>query len=116
MTQQNTSELALGAIEAVSELIDELAGDGRGLSMAQVNEGMDVVLALGGAEAALRRLDPATDGDAALKAALALARDSLLGGMRHIASYRPTGELAGDVADVTYQTGEALAAIAADLV
>lgn len=120
MTQQNALDLAYNAIETASYLIDDLAGDGSLLSMAQINQGMDIVLALGAAEADLDRLGQAGDPTAPTylaeyQATLSRARDALRGARGHIATYH-AAELAGEVAAANAQIDEALTTLDAALV
>ena len=116
MSQQDTLDQVYDAIGAVAELIDNLAGDGRGLSMAQINQGAAVVLALGTAEADIDRLGETNYSLETYQEVLARSAEALRGAKTHVASYSPTGALAAETAAVNTEIDEALAAIAAALV
>lgn len=115
---QTTLYKTLEAVSGVGDLIDTLAGDGEGLSMAQIEQGMTAVQALGSTQAHLEELTRSEDLAAAdtvvrLNATLVDAAAALRLAKAHVDSYQvPTG-IAQDVMEVNSSIEAALEAIAA---
>lgn len=115
---QTTLYKTLEAVGGVGDLIDTLAGDGEGLNMTQIEQGMTAVQALGETQARLEELTRSEDLTAAdtvarLNATLVDAAAALRLAKAHVDSYQVPADVAQDVMEVNSSIEAALAAIAA---